>query len=177
MRELALHILDILENATRAGASLIYVAVFADDDADLLEISIEDNGPGMPATPEEVLDPFFTSKPGKRTGLGLSLFSAAAEQAGGNLSVASSDLGGAAVRTSFGLHHVDRAPLGDVAGTLFSAVLTHPEIEFCFHLRTDTCEHLITTSSVLATMTDATPGALARAFAEQVRAALAEAAL
>ena len=48
MRDLSLHMLDLIENAVRAEAT----------------------------------DPFFTTKEGKRTGLGLSLLQASAESAG-----------------------------------------------------------------------------------------------
>jgi len=42
-------------------------------------VSVEDNGRGLAVSAEAALDPFYTTKQGKRTGLGLSLFQAAAE--------------------------------------------------------------------------------------------------
>ncbi|HNT89402.1 MAG TPA: ATP-binding protein, partial [Candidatus Hydrogenedentes bacterium] len=72
MRELSLHILDLMENATRAGATVVYVGITENVAQDTLEIVVEDNGPGLPASSDAALDPFYTTKGGKRTGLGLS---------------------------------------------------------------------------------------------------------
>jgi signal transduction histidine kinase len=134
MRELALHVLDLVENSIRAQASIVEVTVAADEAADRLRIQIDDNGTGLKVTPEQALDPFYTTKSGKRTGLGLSLFKAAAEQAGGKLSLGKSELGGVRVRADMSLRHVDRSPLGDLATSLGSVVCTNPEIDFRFRL-------------------------------------------
>ena len=47
MPEISLNILDVAENSTRAGASLVTINVTADTDADRLTIQIGDNGCGM----------------------------------------------------------------------------------------------------------------------------------
>lgn len=129
MRELSLHILDLIENSLRAGASIISVTVREDITANLLEIVIEDNGSGLSVSPEKALDPYYTTKAGKRTGLGLSLFKATAEQCDGRLSIAKSPLGGAAVTATMRLRHIDRPPLGDLAATLSSVVCTNPDLD------------------------------------------------
>jgi signal transduction histidine kinase len=134
MRELALHILDLIENSIRADASVVEVAITADEATDSLRVQIDDNGAGLKVTPEQALDPFYTTKAGKRTGLGLSLFKAAAERAGGSLSLGQSELGGVRVVAEMTLRHVDRSPLGDLATSLGSVVCTNPEIDFRFHL-------------------------------------------
>jgi signal transduction histidine kinase len=85
MRDLSLHILDIIENSIRAGASEVRVAIEEDPAADLLKIVVEDNGPGLGLPEQVVLDPFYTTKKGKHVGLGLSLFREAALRAGGDL--------------------------------------------------------------------------------------------
>jgi hypothetical protein len=129
MRDLSLHILDIIENSIRAEATTIGVTVAEYPDRDLLEITVEDNGHGLCITPEQALDPFYTTKKGKRTGLGLSLFRAAAERAGGDLRLCKSELGGVAIKASMRLNHVDRSPLGDLAATLSSVVCTNPGLQ------------------------------------------------
>ncbi len=59
MRELSLHVLDLLENAVEAGASKIEIRVEEDLAADRLTIDISDNGCGMrEESVSRVLDPF-----------------------------------------------------------------------------------------------------------------------
>ena len=134
MREISLHIMDVIENSIRAQASMIAVTIAADVKRDVLRIVIEDNGTGLKVSPEAALDPFYTTKRGKRTGLGLSLFRAAAEQAGGRLTLGDSELGGVAVTAEMELSHIDRNPVGDLAATLSTLVCTNPEIDFRFRL-------------------------------------------
>ena len=47
MPEISLNILDVAENSTRAGASLVEITVDADTVSDRLTIVIKDNGCGM----------------------------------------------------------------------------------------------------------------------------------
>lgn len=130
MRELALHILDLMENSIRAGATIIAFRIEADPVKDRLRIEIEDNGPGLKVSPEVALNPFYTTKRGKRTGLGLTLFQEAAERAGGRLRIEKGLLGGLLVRGEMNLRHIDRTPMGDLPGTLGSMVCTHPAVDF-----------------------------------------------
>ena len=129
MRELSLHVLDLVENSVRAGAGVVAVTVEEQPDRDLLAISVEDDGPGLAVDPAQALDPFYTTKEGKRTGLGLSLFRQQVELAGGGVELGRSALGGLAVWARLGLGHVDRYPLGDLAGTLAGVVAANPGIE------------------------------------------------
>ena len=136
MHDLSLYLLDILENSVRAGASAIAIGIAADRDAGVLTIAVEDDGPGLPVAPEQALDPFFTTKEHKKTGLGLSLFRQAAEGAGGGLDVGRSpDLGGVAVTARMELRNVDRPPLGDVATSILTMVATNPHVAFSIGLR------------------------------------------
>ena len=138
MHDLSLYLLDILENSVRAGATVIATTIDADGARDALTITIEDDGPGLPVGPEQALDPFFTTKANKKTGLGLSLFRQAAEAAGGGLTVGRSDeLGGVRVSARMSLADVDRPPLGDVAASIATMVVTNPEIEFRVELTGD----------------------------------------
>jgi hypothetical protein len=135
LHDLSLHLLDLLENSVRAGATVVATQIAADRDADALTIRVEDDGCGLPVAPEEALDPFFTTKTSKRTGLGLSLFRQAAEAAGGRLEVGPSDLGGTAVTVRMGYTNIDRPPLGDLATSLLVMVATNPQVDFRLDLR------------------------------------------
>ncbi len=103
LRELSLHVLDLVENSLRAGAGVVEVGVEEQPDRDLLAITVEDDGPGLAVDPAQALDPFYTTKEGKRTGLGLSLFRQQVEMAGGGVELGRSALGGLAVRARLGL--------------------------------------------------------------------------
>lgn len=138
MHDLSLYLLEVIENSVRAGAATVATSIAADRRADRLELVVEDDGPGLPVPPAEVLDPFFTTKAGKRTGLGLSLLLQEAEAAGGGLRVGRSQrLGGAEVRAWMELTHVDRPPLGDIAETLATMAAVNPEVAFVVDLAAD----------------------------------------
>ena len=49
MEDISLHILDIAENALKAGATRIEIHVIEDIKNDLLKVQILDNGKGMDA--------------------------------------------------------------------------------------------------------------------------------
>lgn len=175
MRELSLHILDVIENAIRADASVISVTVSEKPKEDALEIVVEDNGPGFSAPPEQVLDPFYTTKKGKRTGLGLSLFQAAAEQAGGSLTIGKSPLGGAAVKAVMQLNHIDRQPMGDLAATLSSVVCTNPHLDLRCRIISSNGDYVVRTSDVAKELcvSDCCGLAVARRVSEQIKSRLA----
>jgi hypothetical protein len=135
MHDLSLYLLDIIENSVRAGATTIGVGIAVDHAANSLVMTVEDDGPGLPVAPDEALNPFYTTKNGKKTGLGLSLFRQAAEAAGGGLTAGrSTDLGGVAVRVWMSLGDVDRPPLGDVATSILTMVATNPAVDFTVEL-------------------------------------------
>ena len=74
MHELSLHVLDLVENSTGAGAEQVTVTVEEDAGRDELRIRIEDNGRGMDAEMvARVTDPFVTTRTTRKVGLGLPL--------------------------------------------------------------------------------------------------------
>ncbi len=124
MRELALHILDVLENALEAGATQVNLAIIEDLEADLLTITVKDNGRGMDTqTANRTLDPFYTTRTTRHVGLGLPLFAAAARRCEGDLSVDSVPGQGTIVTAHFRHSHIDRAPLGNMTDTLLAFLL------------------------------------------------------
>lgn len=127
MPELSLHILDIAQNALDAGAGFLCVDLWQRACADCLSITLSDDGRGM--TPEQAAraaSPFFTTRPGRSTGLGLSFLRQAAELTGGSLTLSSRPGAGATVTARFGLSHIDRMPLGDMTGTLLALLAPNP---------------------------------------------------
>lgn len=138
MKELSLHILDLIQNSLSAGASLIEIDISESVRSDQLSITIKDNGKGMS---EDVLakatDPFYTSRTTRKVGFGLSLFKQAANKCGGDLEIISSPSTGTIVKAEMEYSHVDRQPLGDIAGVLSLMVSSNPEIRFIYVHRTD----------------------------------------
>jgi hypothetical protein len=133
LREIALHIMDIIENGLDAEASLITLSIVEDDKEKVLRISIKDNGQGIPDSMiEQITDPFVTTRTTRRVGLGLSLFKEAAKRCDGEFDIHSKQGEGTVVRASFRTDHIDTPPLGDIAGSLTSLIMTHPEVDFVY---------------------------------------------
>ena len=136
MPEISLNILDVAENSTRAGATLVTITVDADFEADQLTVTIEDNGCGMtPEQVERVTDPFFTSRTTRKVGLGVPFFKLAAESTGGSFSIASKAGEGTCVTAVFILSHIDRMPLGDITSTIHTLVVYHPDTDLVYQYR------------------------------------------
>lgn len=133
MEELALHILDLIQNSIRAKASRVELTIEEDTNIDRLVIEISDNGHGMSSDfCERVLDPFTTSRDTRRVGLGLPLFSMTARQCEGDLEI-SSVLGQYTRVTVYMKHsHWDRPPLGDMPGTMVALLVGNPDLELIY---------------------------------------------
>lgn len=174
MVEIALHILDLIENSINARASIVRVTVNESPSRDLLEIRIEDNGAGLGVTPEQALDPFYTTKPGKRVGLGLALFAGAAERAGGRLKLGQSVLGGVCVDVVMQLSHIDRAPLGDLPTTFSSVVCTNPDLDLQLRFLVEGAEREVRVKDLDDARQRGTAGlTVARKVSQEVKTALA----
>ena len=131
MRELSLHILDIVTNSIEANATRVIVALSESQKKNSLNIRVRDNGKGMsPELLERVLDPFVTTRTTRPVGMGLSLFKQAAEQTGGFFNL-SSTLGKGTITTAqFQLNNLNRAPMGYIADTIMNLSISNLEIHF-----------------------------------------------
>ena len=100
---------------------------------DLLTLTIEDDGEGMDEeTKEHALNPFFTTKNGKKVGLGLAFLSQSAEETGGSLKIESQPGKGTKITAIFSLGHIDRKPIGNLNETIQCLTITHPELNITF---------------------------------------------
>jgi hypothetical protein len=149
MRELSLHILDVLENGVEAGASRVTATIEENSEADTMRIEIADNGRGIPKERiEKVTDPFYTTRKTRHVGLGLPLFSAAARRCDGDL-VIQSELGkGTRVIATFRASHIDRAPLGDISSALFAILLSGRPVDIEYIHRVDQEEFRFDSSEI-----------------------------
>ncbi len=133
MKEISLHILDIAENSIAAGAKNIRIAVVEDLMHDQLTAQVEDDGRGMDEdTVKKVVDPFVTSRTTRKVGLGIPLLKEAAELCNGAFNIQSAPGKGTLVEVDFQFSHIDRMPLGDLAGTYLTLLIANPEVEWYF---------------------------------------------
>ncbi len=146
MKEISLNILDIAENSTKAGASLVTIDVAADTAADTLTVVIDDDGCGMEEEfLKRVQDPFTTTRTTRPVGLGIPLFKEAAETAGGRFEIRSQVGVGTTVTAVFGLENIDRMPLGDMASTMTTLIQCHENCDFVFNYKLDENEFVLDT--------------------------------
>jgi hypothetical protein len=138
LREIALHILDVAENGITAGADCIRIDVAEARAGNLLTITIADNGRGvMPESVTKLTDPFVTSRTTRRVGLGLALLQAAAQRCEGSLAIDSQIGKGTRITATFRYDHIDRAPMGDMAGTLITLIMGNAEVDFVYRHHID----------------------------------------
>ena len=150
MKDLAMHIMDILQNSTRAGATEITLDVIEDAHKDTLTLRFIDNGCGMDEeTLSKVLNPFFTTRTTRKVGLGLSLLKQNAEQTGGFLDITSQKGVGTTVTAVFGLTNIDRPPMGDLAGGFVLTASAYPNIRFILNYQRDDLNYKFDTQEVL----------------------------
>ncbi len=155
MLELALHILDIVENSIRAGATLVRILIRENRSNDLFLMRITDNGAGMtPEEREKALDPFYTTKKVRRVGLGLPMLADAAQRTGGAMSLRSKPRTGTVVEATFGLTHIDRQPLGDIASPLIALIVGTPGSDFIYRHETDGRTYLLDTRDIKKALED-----------------------
>jgi hypothetical protein len=139
MRELSLHILDIVQNSIKAGADLIIIDIEADYPADKLSITVTDDGKGMSKELlKKVTDPFTTTRTTRNVGMGLPLFKMAAEASGGAFEISSKEGMGTVVKASFGISSIDRVPMGDMEETMAMLLMGSPEKDFILNYQIKT---------------------------------------
>ncbi len=150
MPELALHILDLVQNSVSAGAARVTVTIVYDTAQDTLTITIEDDGKGMaPELLTRVTSPFTTTRTTRKVGLGIPLFKQLAEMCDGELSIQSTVGKGTKTQARFRASHMDLPPMGDLKGTVETLVIACPERpDFCFIYRVDGDEFVFDTASV-----------------------------
>ncbi|MBP2629107.1 MAG: ATP-binding region ATPase domain protein [Firmicutes bacterium] len=134
MRELSLHILDLVQNAIEAGANKVRLDIVEDmSEMDTLLIRVIDNGQGMDDdTCQKVIDPFVTSRTTRRVGLGLPLIDMSTKRCAGYLTIVSTPGSGTVVEALYKHSHWDRPPLGNIVETVKSIIIAHPELNFSY---------------------------------------------
>lgn len=147
MTELSLNILDIVQNSIRASATEIRIIINESASSDKIEITVKDNGKGIPAyLLSKVDDPFITTRTTRKTGLGLPLLKHHAKLAGGDMKIISKEGAGTEVIAWFGYSNIDRQPMGDIPGVLIILISANPTMEFLYIHKTDKGNYSFSTS-------------------------------
>ena len=127
MRDLSLHILDLMQNSIRAQAKVVSLSVLLDEKG-ILSVVIEDDGTGMS---EELLSrvtsPFATTRTTRKVGLGIPMMAENCRLTGGDLRI-ESELGkGTRLIATLHTSTIDCLPLGDLPGTMTTLVTMNPD--------------------------------------------------
>ena len=149
MRDLSMHVLDIVQNSIKAGATLVTVA-FTVDENRVLTFSVRDDGCGMaPEFLARVTDPFTTTRTTRRVGLGIPMLKQSAEMAGGTFGIESEVGKGTWIHASFDLTNIDCIPMGDICDSLITLIVLNPETpDFVFQASAPGREALFDTRQV-----------------------------
>jgi hypothetical protein len=155
MKDLSLHILDIVQNSISAGASFIEINICENPEMDTYKLKITDNGKGMNSdTLQKATDPFFTSRTTRNVGLGLPLLKQNAERTGGSFNLQSSPGDGTMVDAVFIFNNIDRLPLGDIGGVIALLASANPLLDFTYSHKTDADTFIFDTREVKAELDD-----------------------
>ncbi len=149
VRDICFHIIDLVQNAVQAGARNVRVTVRELISQNLLQLEVEDDGKGIDSESlEKIGDPFFTTKTHKKVGLGLPLLKGTAGICHGDFSVQSEPQKGTKISASMEKSHFDCPPLGNLAETVLTLLITLPEINLQFEYYSDNGKFLISTNEI-----------------------------
>ncbi|MDD2533714.1 MAG: ATP-binding protein [Eubacteriales bacterium] len=136
MRDLSLHLMDIVQNSVKAKASEIEILIEVSPETDQMIIFVGDNGSGMqPDMVEKVQDPFVTSRTTRSVGLGIPLLKELCELTGGQLQLASTLGVGTRLTAILGLSSIDRLPLGAIGDTMMVLISADPSLNYTLAFR------------------------------------------
>jgi hypothetical protein len=147
MKNVALHILDLVQNSARADAQKVEVCITEDTVMDRYLLVIKDDGNGMEE--EELMkatNPFYTSRKTRKVGLGLPLIQQNAERTGGSFTLLSRPGKGTRLEACFVMSHPDRLPMGEIDDVLVLIATGLPQLRLIYehntafgNYRFDTC--------------------------------------
>lgn len=149
MKDLSLHILDIMQNSIEAEASLIKLVIEENISDNYLIIEIEDDGQGINKEDlPKVIDPFVTSRKTREVGLGLALLKRTASLCDGTLKLDSQKGKGTELKAEFKYDHIDRPPLGKMPETLITVITTNPELDIIYRHKVEEQEFIFKTQEI-----------------------------
>lgn len=157
MREMSLHILDLVQNSIEAGATTVKLEIFEDIVKDSMVVRVSDNGRGMNKKMLQlVIDPFITTRTTRRIGLGLPLMDMSTKRCGGYLNIDSTQGEGTTIEAMYQHSHLDRPPMGNLVETIKSILVANSELQFSYH-HTVNGKSLIVSSQEIADILEGVP--------------------
>jgi anti-sigma regulatory factor (Ser/Thr protein kinase) len=155
LKELSLHLLDLVQNSIEAGASKIEIKIDEDFKRDILLIEVSDNGRGMSEEQiTEVLDPFYTTRKTRHIGLGLPLLLEACRRCDGNLEIHSHPGKGTTIQATFRHSHIDRAPLGNIPSVLMAVLFAENKTDWLYIHKVNQEEFRLESSEIRKELVD-----------------------
>ena len=153
MKEIALHLLDIVQNSVKAKAAHVDIR-FSLDGNGKLTMTVQDDGCGMsPEFVERVRSPFVTTRTTRKVGLGIPLLMQNAMQSGGHVDIDSKLGEGTTITAVFLTDSIDCLPLGDLASTMATIIMGNPDApEFSLRCESPSGEMDFSTEQIRAVM-------------------------
>jgi len=149
IEDLSFHIVDVVQNSVTAGADRVEIVIEASVRKDRIQLKICDNGRGMDTdTVRRVQDPFYTTKSGKKVGLGIPLMKETALHCDGAFELTSRLDKGTRIRAEYRLTHIDTPPMGPVDETIFQLIVATPEVNMVFVWMTDAGRFAVSTHEI-----------------------------
>ena len=156
LRTIADHIMDIAQNAVKAGARNIRIYI-EEIPGKILKFVVEDDGPGMDeGTLSKVFDPFFTTRDPKvrKVGLGLPFLKQSAEATGGYVKLKTKPGKGTRVEALFHLDHVDCQPVGDLPSIFSTLIFSEDNVNWYIRRKKGEDEYEMTSDAVKKVLGD-----------------------
>lgn len=133
IEDLCFHVVDVVQNSVTAGADRVEITITVSRRRDLVRLEINDNGRGMDAeTLRRVQDPFYTTKTGKKVGLGIPLMKETALHCDGVFEMTSRPGEGTRIRADYRFSHIDTPPMGPVAEMMLQLIAATPGVDMVF---------------------------------------------
>ena len=153
MRDLSLHILDIVQNSIKANSTVVKLHIFEKIESKELVLIIEDNGFGMDNDfLKKVEDPFTTTRTTRKIGLGIPMLKESALKCEGEFSIRSEKNIGTKVFAAFSIDHIDRLPIGDVGSTMTVLITANPDTHFILLLESVKGTFILDTEEIKKTL-------------------------
>lgn len=149
MKEISMHILDIVMNSVKAKATLIEINIEDSIKYNRLKIAIKDNGVGMSSEmTKHATDPFFTTRTTRKVGLGIPMLKEACERCNGSFHINSEIGEGTLIECHFERNNIDRAPLGNMGDTIMTIINSLESCELLYKHKTDEDTFILNTAEI-----------------------------